>query len=141
MIVDNNGNVGIGTTGALLQKFVVNGNGVFIGSVVASCGTLICSDIRYKKNIQPVKNALPAVLQLQPVTYYFKKDEFKNKNFNDAKQVGLIAQDVEKIYPELVQTDADGFKSIDYAKLTPILAQAIKEMNEQNDVLRENNRQ
>ena len=64
---------------------------------------------------------------------------FKDKNFNDNKQVGLIAQEVEKIYPELVQTDNEGFKSIDYAKLTPILVEAIKELKQQNDVLKEDN--
>ena len=83
--------------------------------------------------------SLSKIIQLNGVSYYFKKEDFKDKNFNDNKQVGLIAQDVEKIYPELVQTDAEGFKSIDYAKLTPILVEAIKELQTQNDLLKNDN--
>ncbi|MBP6659209.1 MAG: tail fiber domain-containing protein [Chitinophagales bacterium] len=134
----SNSNVGIGVL-APTQRLQVAGNGLFTGTVTASCGVLVCSDIRYKKDIQPLQNTLSKVIQLQGVSYYFKKEEFKDKNFNDNKQVGLIAQEVEKIYPELVQTDNEGFKSIDYAKLTPILVEAIKELKQQNDVLKEDN--
>lgn len=141
IIIDNAGNVGIGTTLPLLQKFTVIGSGTFSGTVNASCGVLVCSDIRYKKNILPLQNMLSKVMQLNGVSYYFKKEEFKDKNFNNNKQVGLIAQEVEKIYPELVQTDLEGFKSIDYAKLTPILIEAIKELKQQNDTLKEDNLQ
>lgn len=137
--IDNAGNVGIGTTLPLLQKFTVVGNGTFSGTVNASCGLLICSDIRYKKDIQPLQNALSKVMQLKGVSYYFRKDEFKEKHFTDDKQVGLIAQEVEKIYPELVQTDAEGYKSIDYSKLTPILVEAIKELKGENEVLKVDN--
>ena len=138
LVIDNNGNVGIGGV-APTQKLHVAGNGLFTGTVTASCGVLTCSDIRYKKEIQPLKNSLSKIIQLNGVSYYFKKEYFKDKNFNDNKQVGLIAQDVEKIYPELVQTDAEGFKSIDYAKLTPILVEAIKELQTQNDLLKNDN--
>ncbi len=130
-------NVGIGISPT--QKLHVAGNGLFTGTVTASCGVLVCSDVRFKKNIQPLKNALSKIMQIQGVSYYFKNEEFKDKNFNDKKQVGLIAQEVEKIYPELVQTDTEGFKSIDYAKLTPILVEAIKELKQQNDLLKEDN--
>ncbi|MBK8353534.1 MAG: tail fiber domain-containing protein [Saprospirales bacterium] len=86
-----------------------------------------------------MQNTLSKVIQLKGVSYFFNKEDFKDKNFNDNKQVGLIAQEVEKIYPELVQTDEQGFKSIDYAKLTPILVEAIKELKMQNDILKEDN--
>ena len=55
------------------------------------------------------------------------------------RQIGLIAQEVEKIYPELVLTDVDGYKSVDYSKLTPILVEAIKELKAENDKLKEDN--
>ena len=139
MTIDNGGNVVIGSSLPALAKLHVFGNGLFTGTVQASCGILVCSDIRYKKDIQPLQNSLSNVIQLKGVSYYFKKEEFKDKNFNDNKQVGLIAQEVEKIYPELVQTDEQGFKSIDYAKLTPILVEAIKELKTQNDALKEDN--
>jgi hypothetical protein len=86
-----------------------------------------CSDIRYKKNIIPLENALEKVLKLNGVTYLWKISEFPNKNFSSKMQIGVIAQEVEKIYPQLVVTDTDGYKSVDYSKLTPILLEAIKE--------------
>ena len=55
------------------------------------------------------------------------------------RQIGLIAQEVEKIYPELVLTDVDGYKSVDYSKLTPILVEAIKELKAENDQLKADN--
>ena len=103
------------------------GNSVFTGTVTASCGVLSCSDIRYKKNIVPVKGALSKIKLLEAVNYYWKKDDFPEKHFTDEKQIGLIAQELEKIYPELVQTDANGYKTVDYSHITPILIEAIKE--------------
>lgn len=132
--IKGNGNVGIGV--APTQKLHVAGNGLFTGTVTASCGVLACSDIRYKKDIQPLQDALSKITKLQGVSYYFKKEEFKEMNFSDNKQVGLIAQEVEKIYPELVQTNEEGYKSIDYAKLTPILVEAIKELKDENEQLK-----
>lgn len=103
------------------------GNSVFTGTVTASCGVLSCSDIRYKKNIVPIKGALNKIKLLEGVNYYWKKDDFPEKHFTDEKQIGLIAQELEKIYPELVQTDANGYKTVDYSHITPILIEAIKE--------------
>jgi len=47
--------------------------------------------------------------------------------FNDNRQIGFSAQEVEKIFPEVVMTDSKGYKSIDYGKLTPVAVEAIKE--------------
>ena len=51
-------------------------------------------------------------------------------NFTDKMQMGFIAQDVEKIFPEMVFTDAAGYKSIDYSRLTPVLVETIKEQQQ-----------
>ncbi len=56
-----------------------------------------------------------------------------------AGQVGLIAQELEKVYPELVFTDADGYKSVNYAQLTPVLIEAIKEQQAQIEALKQQN--
>ncbi|NTW33368.1 MAG: tail fiber domain-containing protein, partial [Bacteroidetes bacterium] len=69
--------------------------------------------------------------KLQGVTYYWKAKDFPDKNFTDDKQIGLIAQELEKVYPELVVTDKEGYKSVDYSKLTPILVEAIKEQQKE----------
>jgi hypothetical protein len=115
-----------------LEIKFADGNGVLKvnGTVLASCGTLICSDARYKTNVALLTNVLASLSQINGYTYHWKADEFPNEGFNDKNQIGVLAQELEKIYPELVVTDKDGYKSVDYARLSPILLQAIKEQNE-----------
>jgi hypothetical protein len=54
-------------------------------------------------------------------------------NFTDGRQIGFIAQEVEKILPELVTTDANGYKSVAYANVVPVLVEAVKSLKTQND--------
>jgi hypothetical protein len=96
-------------------------------AATVTAGVTACSDIRYKKDIKPLENALEKVLKLNGVTYLWKTSEFPAKNFTKDLQIGVIAQELEKVYPQLVVTDTDGYKSVDYSKLTPILLEAIKE--------------
>jgi len=100
--------------------------GYFSGDLCATGTIGACSDVRYKKNIKPLDNVLSSVLKLEGVSYLWRRDKFPEKNFNDKRQIGIIAQDIEKIYPELVRTDTEGYKTVDYTKLTPILLEAIK---------------
>ena len=84
------------------------------------------SDRRWKKNIQTLDSALTKVLSLRGVSYEWRKDEFPNKKFSDGTQIGVIAQEVEKVYPELVNTDAEGYKAVEYANLVAVLIEAVK---------------
>ncbi len=118
-----------------------NATGLFIstdlsvtGSITAT-GAINPSDARYKQNIVTLTNALSNVLQLRGVTYDMKK-EFKAKGFGNGQQIGVIAQEVEKIYPQLVNTGADGYKGVDYSKFTPLLIEAIKEQQQQIETLK-----
>ena len=145
-----NGNIGIGITPT--QKLHVSGNGLFTGTVTASCGVLVCSDIRYKTNIRPLSNSLSNVLALRGIYYDWNKEVFPEKHFDDRSQIGFAAQDLEKIYPEMVHTDEEGFKTVDYSRLTPVLVEAIKEqqvmintqdekINTQSELLRSQQKQ
>jgi hypothetical protein len=125
MRINGNGNVGIGTTSPS-QRLAVAGNICATGSIGS------CSDIRYKKDIAPLSGSLSKVTALRGVRYTWKTEEFPEKNFSKELQIGLIAQEVEKICPEVVQTGTDGYKSVDYARLTPVLIEAIKE--QQNEI-------
>ncbi len=128
---DGSGNVGIGCVmpqyklhviGDIASSATVRGLNVFaVGAITA------CSDGRYKKNIEPMKNALSHIMQMEGVTYNWKTNEFPAKHFSNTLQIGFIAQDMEKIIPQVVITDTDGYKGIDYAKLVPVLVEAIKE--------------
>ena len=131
-----NGNVGIGTASPS-SKLEVCGNTRIIGTlnvsstVTSSSGITCPSDIRYKTNIAAIKNPLQKLMQLNGVNYYWKTAEFPNMNFNDKPQTGFIAQDLEKIFPEMVFTDEKGYKSVDYSRLTPVLVETIKAQQKQ----------
>ncbi|MFY9308167.1 MAG: tail fiber domain-containing protein [Bacteroidia bacterium] len=122
------GLVGIGTLTPSQALHVV-------GSICYTGGIGACSDNRYKRNVTPIPDALNKVLQMNGVYYYWKTEEFPNQKFSENKQIGFIAQDLEKLYPELVFTDKDGYKSVDYSRLTPVLVEAVKELNSKNQEL------
>jgi len=84
------------------------------------------SDRRWKKDIKPLDNSLEKVQQLDGKSYLWRRDEFPDKGFSKQRQIGLIAQEVEKIIPEIVQSDENGFKSISYTQLIPLLIEAVK---------------
>lgn len=94
------------------------------GSIRASDALLSNSDERLKENIYPIDNALSRVGQIEGV--YFN---WKNK---EGKQVGVIAQQVQKVLPEVVSEDKDSYLSVDYSKIVPLLIEAI---NEQNSII------
>ena len=72
---------------------------------------------------------------LHGVNDKWKTQEYPEKHFTNGKQIGFIAQDLEKIYPELVSTDKEGYKSVDYSRLTPVLVEAVKEQQKIIDEL------
>ena len=88
------------------------------------------SDERFKKNINTVESAISKVQELRGVTYDFRTEEFADKNFPEYNQLGFIAQEVEAVIPQVVRTDSEGYKAVDYAKITALLTQAIKEQQD-----------
>lgn len=93
-----------------------------------SIGTLFATDFdstsdeRLKKNIKPIEGALDKVTKLVGV-------EFDWVN-TDKKSIGVIAQQVEEVVPELVHTNSKGYKSVSYGNLAALLIEAIKELHE-----------
>ena len=126
----NGGNVGIGTTAPTTKLFV---NGDITANSIA--GT---SDIRFKTNIRPVVNALDKVKALRGVYYNWNQKAFPEKEFGAQNELGFIAQEVEKIVPEIVSKDntADAYRSVKYDKLVALLVEAIKEQQKQIDSLK-----
>jgi hypothetical protein len=92
------------------------------------------SDRRLKTDIKNIENALPKVMQMQGV--YYKRNDIENAR----EQIGVLAQDMEAILPEVVLTADDeiGTKSVDYAKITAVLIEAIKELKAEIDELKKN---
>ena len=137
-----NGNVGIGTT-APTQKLEVNGR-------VKSNGINETSDARLKKNITSLDNSLEKIMSLRGVSYKWKSPkELEKENIDptlspNAKRVeiGLIAQELEEVFPELVDTDNDGYKSVQYSKVVAVLIEAVKDQQKTiNSLKAENNSQ
>ena len=90
------------------------------------------SDIKLKEEIEPISDSkIEKLFDLEPVEYKLKTD-IKNK-----KHYGLIAQDVEKVYPELISDSNLGFKSVNYMELIPLLLLKMKNMQKEIDDLRE----
>lgn len=98
------------------------------GNRIEKVSEVVCgSDIRYKKDIEPIKDALSSVLKMNGVTYDWRKDEFPSMGFGTNRQVGLIAQELEQVFPIVVSTDENGFKAVNYAHMVALLIEAIKD--------------
>jgi hypothetical protein len=136
-----NGKVSLGvleTTGAFTELAKAERNGAFAFSIFGSLwvnGTTYASDERFKQNITPIASPLEKLLQLNGVEYEMKTTGFPANNFQPGRQIGLLAQNVEKIIPEAVN-EKDGYKGVDYARLVPLLIESIKELKKEIDALK-----
>lgn len=91
------------------------------------------SDERLKKNITTLSDSLNKVLALRGVSYEWKDQTLPTKRNTE---FGFIAQEVETVAPELVKTDEDGYKSVDYPRVVPLLVEAIKTQQVQIEALK-----
>ncbi|MFA5928639.1 MAG: tail fiber domain-containing protein [Candidatus Margulisiibacteriota bacterium] len=123
MTVYGSGEVGIGTTTTPRALLDVNGTAGNSTGVWANL-----SDIRLKKDIKTLANSLETILKLQGVSFHWK-DAKKDKEAG--LQRGFIAQDVEKVIPEWVRTDAQGYKMLEKVGVEAILVEAIKDQQKQ----------
>ena len=103
------------------NKFQIFGNGD-----ATLAGTLTeNSDIRLKTNITPIRNSLSTIGQINGYTYNWKSDDTNTK-----KQVGVIAQEVREVIPEIVKENDEGILSVSYTSLVPVLIEGMKEQQE-----------
>jgi hypothetical protein len=129
--------VGGGNTQALRKiKFWAEGGATFTGPVSATAFN-VASDTRFKTNIQPLSQPLQLVQQLRGVSYYFNRSQFADRAFPPALQYGFLAQEVERVLPEAVQTGTDGYKSVNYLAIIPLLTESIKTLQQELEALRQ----
>lgn len=120
----DNWTIGIGTN-TFNCRFEYNGT--LKGSISSIDGTFIVgSDVRLKEEIELVPQLLNKILQLKTYKYYFTDTRHLAKN----KSIGFIAQDVEKIFPEMVYDLDGGLKGINYAGFAVVAIKAIQEQEE-----------
>jgi hypothetical protein len=125
MTIDTSGNVGISTISPSDRLHVVGdirvgtsgSNGCLKdfggGTITGTCS----SDERFKKEIKPLESVVDRFAKLSPSTYYWRAEEFPEKDFSDAQQLGLIAQELQEVFPDLVVEDQDGFLRVKYTDL------------------------
>lgn len=119
LFIDNNtSHVGIGTSSPSYPLHVS-------GSIFSSSEIFAFSDIRVKKDVYTIQSALSKTLQLRGVNY--------TNIMNDTKNIGVVAQEVETIIPDVVSTDNHGYKSVAYGNIVGLLIEAIKEMSAKHD--------
>jgi cytoskeletal protein CcmA (bactofilin family) len=97
------------------------------------------SDKRWKENIQPIENALDKVSQISGVEFDWKKltkEEKKTQHGNEGHDIGVIAQEIEKVLPEIVTTRENGYKGVRYEKIVPLLIESIKELKAEIEELK-----
>jgi hypothetical protein len=100
---------------------------LFDGTTTIAGDLSINSDARLKANIISLGSTLAKLLQIDGKTYTMKKDE------NKKQKIGVLAQDIEKVFPELV-SESNGVKSVNYQGLVPVLINALKEQNDRMKV-------
>jgi hypothetical protein len=143
------GNVNIGTSTGPSQKLFVDGNakintalGVGVnpnatsGRIDASNDIVAysTSDIRLKDNIKTIDKALDKVNSIQGIEFdWIEKEEVHGNSGHD---IGVIAQEIEKILPDVVTTRDNGYKAVKYEKIVPLLIEAIKDLSKQVDGLK-----
>ena len=96
------------------------GSGVYLANGATSWSAN--SDLRVKKNLLPISDALEKTIKLSGYTY-----NYKTEADSDQRHVGVIAQDVKEVLPEAI-TEHDGILAVKYSELIPLLIEATKEM-------------
>jgi len=90
------------------------------------------SDERLKDNIKPIENALEKVNAISGVTFEWNEKSHKTTG---KKDIGVVAQEIEAVLPELVETRTNGYKAVDYQKLTAVLIESVKELTAKVEAL------
>ena len=118
-----------GNFGNIFATGDVSGN-----TLTSSDGMVQTSDRRLKKDIKDLESPLEKTLKMRGVSYTWKDENKSQRN-----QIGVIAQEVEEVYPEFVFTNDKGMKAVNYAQMTAVLIEAIKDLNNKIETLEKEN--
>ena len=126
------GNVGIGNV-APAVAMDVTGSGQFSGNLTVNGSINAPSDIRLKTHIETLSDVLEKIDKLRGVRYEF----IDQKKYATGPQIGVIAQELQKVFPELVKKGTNGYLAVNYSQLTGVLIQAIKEQQQEINTLKQ----
>jgi len=113
------------------HEYLSTTGATFSGSLTMSGNITAYSDLKLKNDIQIIDNAIDKIKQIRGVTFTRNDLEDKERRYS-----GIIAQEVEKVLPEVVFEDKDGFKNVAYGNMVGLLIEAIKEQQAQIDELK-----
>ena len=126
----------------LHDDLFVDGSLTVRGSVIGSGPYMDSSDPRFKLEIEsyPPTEVLEKLTNLRAKKYRYNTDQFPSRKFPEGRQIGWMADDVEKAFPELVETDDSGYKHVAYARASALFSEALREMRreykEEIDILK-----
>ncbi len=124
MILNADGDVGIGVP---IPSYKLHVDGAVRGTDIICTSTSLCSDARFKTDFIPLQNALDGVKRLQGYSHHWRVQEFPQWHFPEQRQIGFKAEDVKELFPALVEELLDGYLTVQYSKMVPVLVEAIKE--------------
>jgi hypothetical protein len=127
---------GVGTVSAAVNNVDYHMPGTVYPGTFRATGDVIAfdtSDERLKTGIKIIPNALSKVQEIKGVEFEWNKDK---QTTHQGQDVGVIAQDVEKVLPTIVITREDGYKAVRYEKIIPLLIEAIKELKSEVELLK-----
>jgi hypothetical protein len=113
LVITSANNILMGTTTDNGERLYVSGSIRATGSITAN------SDVRLKKNIERIENALQKVSEISGYTY--------NTIYDEDRHAGVIAQEIDKVLPEIVNKGNDGLMGVEYGNISALLIEAIKE--------------
>ncbi|MEI7509349.1 MAG: tail fiber domain-containing protein, partial [Flavobacterium sp.] len=121
VLQQNGGNILLGTT-------TDNGERLYVSGTIRATGTITAnSDIRLKKNLERIENALEKVGQISGYTY--------NTIYDEKRHGGVIAQEIDEVFPEIVNKGNDGLLGVEYGNISALLIEALKELKDKNTAL------
>jgi hypothetical protein len=107
------------------------GQGADIYGNLSVFGTIFeSSDLRLKRDLVSLENSLTKLARVSGYHYYWK-----DPKKGTALQTGVVAQELEEVFPELVVTDKDGYKSVNYVGLIPHLVESVKELHKKDEAV------
>jgi hypothetical protein len=135
VIVSNAGDVGIGRT-PLARTLEVEGQ----ASKTAAGEWLANSDARIKTDVQDITGALDIIKRLHPVKFRYKKEyRAKHPSLEDRYYYNFIAQEFQKVFPDSVKDDGEGYLQLDIHNVKPYLVAAVQELSKEMDNLKAQN--
>jgi hypothetical protein len=105
--------------------------------VIATCSGADDSDARFKTNLMPLTNVLEKLAGVRGVSFEWNETYQSLRAASRGREIGVIAQEVEAVFPELVTERDDGYKRVAYEKLTAVLIEAVKELKAENEALKQ----